>query len=379
MSVAAYGVGYDAGHPSVHAGAVSWAELLARHFASPGRTEHDGLVRVVVVATRGSAPREAGACMLVGASAQFGTIGGGHLEYRALEIARELLARGAAARLDRFTLGATLGQCCGGAVELWFERWSAADLDLIDALRNRVRNRQGGWLETSLDTAQTPRRILHAEAPAVTGPEARTAQRLGNRFIEPLPSPGAPLWLFGAGHVGAALVRVLAGLPFAITWIDNRPGVFAAMLGPDSATESRTDKLANAGLEQDASPALVHTDDPAAEVRSAPPGTHYLIMTHDHDLDYAICKAVLARLDAASIGLIGSATKAARFRHRLAAQGVAPERLARLNCPIGSVATTSKLPTAIAVSVAAQLLEMLERRAPAAAPLRDAAPARVRA
>jgi xanthine dehydrogenase accessory factor len=249
------------------------------------------LVRVEVAAVRGSAPREPGACMLVGASRVDGSIGGGHLEWKAIEIARGMLAGSDAVRSEKFSLGATLGQCCGGAVELRFERCAQADRDAL------VR-----------EIASQPR-------PAAT-----------------------PLWLFGAGHVGRALVQMLGELAFAVTWIDRREGIFPARL-----------------------PANVIALD--AEVVQAPAGAFFLVMTHSHDLDYEIVRAVLRRGDFAWAGMIGSETKALRFRQRLARQGLPPERIARLVSPIGVAGIESKLPGAIALAAAAQLQQVFESRA----------------
>jgi len=331
-----------------------WLATLARH------ADHD-IVRVVVVATRGSAPRAAGACMLVDAEGQIGTIGGGHLEFHAAQIARDMLTNRQDARLDRFTLGATLGQCCGGAVELWFERWGACDRDFVDAA---LRQRANGHWQLATRIGPTTDAVQRALQPLAAGSDAHasSAHRTASHFIEPLAAAGTPLYLFGAGHVGQALVRVLAGLPLAITWIDSRAELFPAMLMPAStaSTVTTTTALPPVPLAGQFDTPLETriADDPAAEVRLAPPATHYLIMTHSHDLDYAICRAALARGDAASVGLIGSATKAARFGHRLAAHGI---DTAGLTCPIGSLPVGSKLPTAIAISVAAQLLERLEQ------------------
>jgi xanthine dehydrogenase accessory factor len=299
------------------------------------------VVRIVVAATRGSAPRERGACMLVSAAAVEGTIGGGHLEFRAIEIARGMLGQSepGATRLDRFALGATLGQCCGGAVELWFERFGSEDRDFISrALAAREAN-PDALLITRLEPGPAPQRTIATQAPA----SAALVERLQPAFT--------PLWLFGAGHVGSALVSVLAALPLRVTWVDSREDAFPTMV-PANAS-------------------IVCSDAPEAEVAAAPPGAFYLVMTHSHDLDYAIVRAILGR-EFAWAGLIGSATKAKRFMQRLARQGVAPERIARLVCPIGIAGIESKLPGAIAVAVAAQLQQVLEARAAGAVPAQRA-------
>lgn len=290
----------------------------------------ENAVRVVVAGTRGSAPRERGACMLVGAAACEGTIGGGHLELRAMQIARGMLTGSAATRLDRFALGATLGQCCGGAVDLWFERYSRADLPFLrEALSVRAEDPKA-LLFTKLEAGRAPQRAI-------------VFHEVEGGLVETLAPNLTPLWLFGAGHVGAALARTLGELPFRVTWIDGREGVF-----PSS-------------LPQNVVP--LASDIPEAEVSAAPAGAFYLVMTHSHDLDYEIVREILARGDFAWAGLIGSVTKARRFRQRLTAQNVPPESLARLVSPIGIAGIDSKLPGAIAVAVAAQLQRELEARA----------------
>lgn len=271
----------------------------------------EAVVRVIVTRGRGSAPREQGACMLVTAEGQHGTIGGGHLEHVATSTARDMLAAPCAPRIDRFSLGASLGQCCGGIVELGFVRYDAGDLAPLEA----------------------------ALAARGADPAATFTTPLGGvTFSESLALDVTDLWLFGAGHVGRALVAMLAELPFRITWVDSREDT----------------------------PATVHGD-PAEAVAAMPAGAWALVMTHSHDEDYAICEALLERGDAGWIGLIGSAPKATRFRQKLAHRGFSPEAIARVTSPIGIRTIGSKLPAAIAVSVAAQLLQLRESRASATA------------
>jgi xanthine dehydrogenase accessory factor len=246
---------------------------------------------VQVHATSGSVPREVGAWMAVFDDAVVGTIGGGQLELRAIEEARRRLAGATGEPLRRHPLGPALGQCCGGVVELRFEAVSASHLPV---LRERL-------------------------APVQT-----------------------PLALFGGGHVGKALVRVLAPLPFAVTWIDSRDEIFPADVPPGVACE--------------------HSDPVQAAVPSLAPGSQVLIMSFSHAEDLDIVAACLRRQrergDLAGIGLIGSATKWATFRHRLEARGFSAEELAAVNCPIGIPGIAGKEPEVIAVSVAAQLLLM---------------------
>jgi xanthine dehydrogenase accessory factor len=218
--------------------------------------------------------------MLVAADgATAGTIGGGHLELQAIAHAR-------AGRREPWpvALGPTLGQCCGGALTLGFAPLDAAAL--------------AAWPE---------------EAP---------------RFH---------LQLYGAGHVGRAIVRALADIPCRVQWIDEREGEFPAEPSPP-----HVQRLA--------------VEPPEAEVDQAAPGAFHLVLTHSHDLDLRLTEAILRRGDFGFLGLIGSATKRARFLHRLEERGIAPERLARLTCPIGLPGIKGKEPGVIAAAVVAQLL-----------------------
>jgi xanthine dehydrogenase accessory factor len=239
------------------------------------------VVEVTVLETRGSAPREPGARMWVDAAGSRGTIGGGSLEYTALKVAREMLLSGEARRERRFALGDALGQCCGGAVTLRFE--------------------------------------LLPEAP------------------EAMDAPQFDVMLFGAGHVGKEVARILERLPCRLTWVDPRPDVFPAAVGVNVR--------------------VVIEEEPAWMVEEAPRGAYHLVMTHSHALDLQIVEAVLKRGDFAYLGLIGSETKAAKFRARLRARGFGEEQLARLTSPIGLV-KSGKHPAAVAVSAVAQLLEL---------------------
>ncbi len=248
---------------------------------------------IEVVAHRGSVPRETGTRMLVAADTVIGTIGGGHLELRAITAARARLAAGqTAAHAQHYALGPTLGQCCGGALTL---RTAALDQAALQA-----------WPET-------PAR-LH-------------------------------LQLYGAGHVGRAIAHLLETLPCQVQWIDERESEF-----PDLPLPAHIERLCVEPVQ--------------AEVRNAPPGACYLVLTHSHDLDLQITEAVLRRGDFAYLGLIGSATKRARFVHRFEQRGVPAAALARLTCPIGLPGIVGKQPELIALAVVAQLLQWAPPRAP---------------
>jgi xanthine dehydrogenase accessory factor len=159
-------------------------------------------------------------------------------------------------------------------------------------------------------------------------------------LFEPLRPALSHVAIFGAGHVGRALAGLLGGLRSRVTWIDTRTD---ALADPPPGVDVR------------------HTDDPVQEAAALPSGTIVLVMTHDHQLDFEIVAAALPRADFAAVGLIGSATKRVRFIRRLARVGVPPEAIDRLICPIGVPGAGGKLPAEIAVSVAAQILQIRER------------------
>jgi xanthine dehydrogenase accessory factor len=313
-----------------------WVEAAAAYLS-----KRAPLVRVTVVALRGSAPREPGASMLVDLDFTLGTIGGGRLEWQAIGAARELFSDRDTppVRIDDLILGPDLGQCCGGRVELWLERLTREDLPWLRKAAGRLRGRGGGGVSIATDFAGgvASHRILPSRAgtPGVTLHRSTT----GNvRLIEVLRPQRLPLWIFGAGHVGQALIRLLAPLAlFDITWVDSRPELLPGGL-PDCVTARAC--AAPAGL-----------------LDAAPPGAQYVVLTHDHALDYELCRRILARGDAGWLGLIGSASKSARFRSRLRRDGIGGERLAELICPIGIGGIESKLPAALAIAIAAQLLQ----------------------
>jgi xanthine dehydrogenase accessory factor len=231
-------------------------------------------VLVTVIEALGSTPRESGAKMVVRADAQSGSIGGGNLEFQAAETARRLLSEGARQPVtEKVLLGPDLGQCCGGGATLFFEPMGQADVTLA---------------------------------------------------------------LFGAGHVGRALVRTLDGTGVRVIWIDSRADAFPAEL-PDLVT-------------------AITAADPVAEVDGLPARCHALVMTHSHDLDYSVVHAILRCGDFASVGLIGSDTKWARFRRRLLDAGIPRETVESVQCPIGLPGIGGKRPAEIAIAAAARLL-----------------------
>ena len=266
------------------AGMSAWQQAVAAL-----REQQTPAVLVSVDSIVGSTPREPGARMIVTAQHLYGTIGGGNLEYQACRIARNQLARGGVDGLQRFPLGAGLGQCCGGLVNLMFDKLDA-DSD---------------W--------------------------AGIAQEDDN----------FELYLFGAGHVGTALVRSICDLPIRINWIDTRDD----MLPQEPPVGVNT----------------ICTDTPEAEIDAAASGSYFLVMTHDHSLDQRLCEQILRREDFAYFGLIGSQAKRRNFETRLRRRGFDAQQFARMTCPIGIDGIKSKQPAQIAIAVAAEILQVYER------------------
>jgi xanthine dehydrogenase accessory factor len=290
------------------------------------------LISLVEVA--GSSPRESGARMVVRPSGAFnGTIGGGALEWQALEAARAALAAGRGAPLRRIvSLGPDLAQCCGGRVQ-WlietFDRRDAADLAALAAAE-----RAGSFVAEARKAAdgRLQRSILPWRGDEGANIENLPDGGLRERFFD----ARIKLMLFGAGHVGRALVLALAPLPFKTHWIDPRREAF-----PERAP---------------ANVVMVHAEQPARELSAAPDGAQILVMTHSHPLDLAIIAEALPQRRFSFVGLIGSATKRARFLSQMRAAGLSEEALARLVCPVGLPGVEGKEPAVIAAAIAAQLL-----------------------
>lgn len=284
-----------------------WAHILAAVEA------HGRCALVSVVKTEGSAPRDAGARMVVTPEGFHGTIGGGTLEWRAIALAQAQFVSGAAVKLSGHALGPELGQCCGGRVQLAIESFDSSSLSTIRELASR-----------------------EAE-----GPFSVRERIQGIDVIETFGVKPRRLYLYGAGHVGRALVLALAPLPFEVIWIDPRPAAFPRAV-PGNVT-------------------LVEALHPVSELKSAPAGSFVLIMSHSHALDLAVTDAALRNPEIAHVGLIGSATKRARFEKRLREAGAAEDRIASLICPIGVLGIDSKEPAVIAAATAAQLLVLDEK------------------
>jgi len=239
--------------------------------------QNQAYVMVSIVALQGSSPRGVGSKILVTEDKQFDSIGGGHLEYKAIAQSREMLATGGQTQMIDYPLGASLGQCCGGKVSLMYEVFSVTKM---------------------------------------------------------------PVVVFGAGHVGRALVPLLAQLPVQVTWVDSRYDMLPKQL-PSGVVG-------------------VHEEHPQDHVVDCLAGSCYLIMTHHHGVDLALTQAVLNRGDASYLGVIGSVTKGRKFRQRLAAKDYSQVTIDHLNCPMGKAGISGKQPMEVAIAIAAQVMDLYQ-------------------
>jgi len=286
--------------------------------------EHQQVVRVVVAKVDGSAPREVGAAMLVSKDGQTGTIGGGALEWQAVSVARTLTS--GHPKLARYPLGPALGQCCGGAVTLVYDYF---DQQAVDVLGDDI----------------FARRISGDSDPSLSVQKSLALVRSGNLSIKPhivdgwmiegISRPSRPIWVFGAGHVGRALVNILSPLPDVdLTWIDIADTKFPRAV-PDTVTK-------------------IIAANPADLLQYAPQNTDHIVVTYSHSLDLELCHRALLH-GFASLGLIGSKSKWSRFQKRLRDLGHSSESIHKIMCPIGQP-KFGKHPHAIAIGVASEMM-----------------------
>lgn len=242
----------------------------------------EAYVLITLMGSRGSTPRDSGTKMVLAAAGSFGTIGGGHLEHKAMAIAAQMLAGDSEQqRVEHFPLGPALGQCCGGSTTVLFESFPANAFNIM---------------------------------------------------------------LFGAGHVGQALAGILSQLPCRLTWADSRDGQHPRQLASNVTT--------------------VVSDSITDEITDMPASSYYLIMTHNHQLDFDILEAILKRGDAHYVGLIGSATKWRRFQMRFEHKGYRPDFYQQVHCPVGLAAVPGKRPIEVAVSIAGEVIAVQHSRQP---------------
>jgi len=285
--------------------------------------DDEAVVLVTVIEARGSTPRDEGAWLVVGGKGFTGTIGGGALEFDAMARARDLLSQNGMwlRQVLEQPLGPNLGQCCGGHVRLLFERIGKTEMAEIDRLNEHAPT-------------------CHPLKSGVPVSDISTESREDSQSVyhRPATSPPRPLFVYGAGHVGRALMAITGDLGFDRTWVD---------------------------ISQDRFPATVPEDidvlvavQPAVAAGFAPDNAVHLVMTHDHTLDQEICAQILQKGSFGFLGLIGSDTKRTRFTRRLSGAGIDNSMLDRLVCPVGIRTITGKDPARVALSIAAQLASL---------------------
>ena len=327
----------------------------------------ESAVLVTVAGVRGSSPREIGAKMIVTSTETIGTIGGGQLEYQSARVAVEMLDDRDSA-LRSFPLGSSMGQCCGGVVEILFEPVVDGLPAWLRDLRALHGQREPAVIATRISRSRPAKLIVTAdEIFAAVGDQkdfAAKAQRLlaenpvttrdVQEFYEPIIAPDLNIAVFGAGHVGTAVVNALSNLDSNIRWIDSRAKMFRHV---------------------PANVRAIDTPDPALEVAAMPADSFYLVMTHSHAMDFDICDRILRRLDARYCGLIGSLSKRRRFEKRYRQQGMSQTLIDQLICPIGIDGISGKKPAEIALAAAAEILKVREH---AVAPMMEDYPDNVK-
>ena len=325
---------------------MNWAALALQRIEAAELT-----ALVTVVGAEGSTPREAGARMLVGERTTLGTIGGGNLEWLVTDQARRLLGQQARDyAVQDYPLGPLLSLCCGGRVRLLLERIGEDSRDWLGEADRAMADGRAFTLDTEFGAVSLKRSVVIEEDQwpgwLSTSPirliarsnegGKRAMPQPGDRLVERIEAYRPTVAVFGAGHVGLAVQRALQPLPFRFSLLDSRP--VAAARGVEVLDQAAMVELA------------------------AAPADFVLVMTHSHELDFQLVGAALGNGGAGYVGLIGSATKRARFLSRLRAEGVSEPAIARLVCPIGVPGLKSKAPEVIAVSVAADLLQRIEAR-----------------
>jgi xanthine dehydrogenase accessory factor len=330
-----------------------WWTIALDHVA-----QDETSVLVTITAVEGSAPREAGTKMLVWGDGQFGTVGGGNLEFVIAQQARRMLAGGDAYRRQSYPLGPLLGQCCGGRVDILMERIDASCAAWLGEVARFDGFGRGYAIRSVFERGVLRKAVLGPSdrlgSPDVefTDPAGQTVAPASVRSgvadvtITESVDPRPVLLMFGAGHVGRALAPIAAGLPLHTRWFDTR--------------------LEFGAVEGALQPVII--EDLVAQIERASAGSLFLIFTQSHDLDYALTHAAMTRADFLYCGLIGSATKRARFEKRLIADGIPHSMLRRLVCPIGAIGLASKEPAMLAIAIAAELMLTVEARADVRSP-----------
>ena len=313
-----------------------WPESLSELIAQ-GKPS----ILVTIVEAKGSVPRGAGTKMIVTEQGiHHGTIGGGNLEYQCIGMAQKRLVTSDnhwLRKTHRFPLGASLGQCCGGMVIVLFEYIEAAQPKWLSSLLKHKADRLRAVLMTPLNDASEAKWV--AVEPSLKSQDTESTHD-PDYLIEIVEASNFNIVVFGAGHVGRALIHVLSGVECEVIWVDSRANEFPDNI-PDNVTK------------------LVEPN-PEDIVETATIGSYFIVLTHSHSLDQLLCETILKSDDFRFCGLIGSQSKRKKFEHRMRDKGLSEQRIARLTCPIGIQNLSGKQPGHIAVAVAAQLLALQE-------------------
>lgn len=318
---------------------ISWLKQVSSYLAADRV-----LCRIVIADAKGSTPREMGADMLVLSDHMIGTIGGGRLEFEAISIAHSLIEQatsqhhGFIRHWQKFALGPSLGQCCGGSVMLLFEAYAPMSADAVAALSEAT----AALYYHSSDDRTLPQALT--QLPDDRAENSRYGyDPLAKTFCQNVTLPPRSLYLYGAGHVGRAVMAITGQLGFNRVWVDD-----AATRFPANITDTMPDIT------------IVPATDMTVVARHAPADSYHLVMSYSHRLDEAIVHSILTANQFARLGLIGSATKRQRFAKSLVTAGVSPPLLARLTCPVGLDVIKGKAPERVALSIAAQLAVWLD-------------------
>lgn len=303
--------------------AAAWT--LARQSLNAGRAT----ALITVVAVKGSAPREPGACMSVTAEQTAGTVGGGTLEWRAIESARALLQSDITWQHQQLGLGPALGQCCGGRVELLIERLDEQDLQWLNTVLDK---RINTGLHSTLRPGCRTKQLRHDGNTEVHFEATHSG---GFEFNQPTQPGHFHLLLFGGGHVGQALLPLLSNLPCTLHWVDSRE---------HTLPPSRPPQLHSEWLEA-----------PTLALQDAPQGSLVMVMTHNHALDFEITAAALNTPAVRWVGMIGSANKRRQLDHYLAKRNLSTTAH-RLACPIGQRHADLRDPAELAIVLAGEIL-----------------------
>ncbi|PLX38980.1 MAG: xanthine dehydrogenase accessory protein XdhC [Hyphomicrobiales bacterium] len=315
-------------------GPVDWIGL-ARDAAANGRRA----VLALIVDAAGSAPRGEGTWLLVDADTTYGTLGGGELERIATLEARAMIAgeRPWTRGLSRRALGPDLGQCCGGAVVYLAEPIDSTSMTWLDPLMHSMADAGDAAIRFALSDAGVPPTILDTAAPAQTRiKKGQTPDEITLALHDPRPH----LVICGAGHVGRTLAAFATSLPLRTHVVDDRPEALAL-------------------IEPSANLTPVLADDPAAYVAGLATVDAAFVMSYSHDLDFALVRALIARADTRYVGMIGSASKAARALKQLDAAGLGERARGRFVSPIGAEGPPGKEPGIIALGALSEVLRIL--------------------